>query len=106
MFEREFAAGLRCFESGDFTVEQSSWYILLMLRSFIGTYDSAGLLSLRFDEGDFETLRRTESNLHRFWVILDTDRLPSIGRAMMLGHRGTALELIVQQAKSLGQIDA
>ena len=37
-------------------------------------------------------------------VFLDTRELPSIQRALMLGHRGTALEMVAQQAKSLGRL--
>ena len=75
-----------------------------MLQSFIGTFDIAGLRTLRSEDDTCGETRLSSTEAVPFWAILDTDELPSIQRALMLGYRGTALELLVQQAKSLGRL--
>jgi hypothetical protein len=76
-----------------------------MLQSFIGTFDAAGLRSLRNEDDTHGVTGLSIAGSVPFWAILDTEELPSIQRALMLGYRGTALELLVQQAKSLGRLD-
>ena len=75
-----------------------------MLQSFIGTFDSAGLRSFITEEPSAVTRRSHREHVVEFWAVLDTDELPLIQKAFLLGHRGTALELIGQQAKWLGRI--
>jgi hypothetical protein len=74
-----------------------------MLQSFIGTYDSGGLRSFAPDEYAESVRWANDNAVVRFWAIIDSDELPSIWKALVVGQRGTALELIAQQAKSLGR---
>ena len=75
-----------------------------MLQSFIGTYDQAGLRSLR-DEDEFTVASHLDvSGPVSFWAILDSDELPGIQHALTLGHRVTALQLLITTAKSLGPL--
>ena len=74
-----------------------------MLQSFIGTLDAAGLRSLR-TEDDALPAPLSDSEFVPFWVILDSSELPSIERALVLGQRQTALQLLVAVAKSLGPV--
>ena len=75
-----------------------------MLQSFRGTFDSAGLRSFVSEEASGVARRSRREHVVEFWAVLDTDELPLIQRAFLLGQRGTALELIGMQAKSLGRI--
>ena len=75
-----------------------------MLQSFIGTFDSAGLRSLRTEEAATHRQTTADSASIRFWAILDSDELPSIHGALRLGRRDQALELLTQRAKSLGRL--
>jgi len=77
-----------------------------MLQSFIGTFDTAGLRSLKTEDSAPAPLAGCFPLPGQFWAVLDTDELPSIRRAMMLGQRGTALDLLLQQAKCFGSIHA
>ena len=75
-----------------------------MLQSFIGTIDTTGLRSLRDEECSESIATPEDPNVVKFWAILDTDQLPQIRRALLMGHRGAALNLVAQQAKSLGRL--
>ena len=75
-----------------------------MLQSYIGTIDMSGLRSLRTEECGESVAPLGDPTVVSFWAILDTDQLPEICRALVMGHRGAALSLVTQQAKSLGRI--
>lgn len=75
-----------------------------MLQSFIGTIDTTGLRSLRNEEYVESVVTLEDPDVVRFWAILDTNQLPQIRRALLMGHRGAALNLVEQQAKSLGRL--
>ena len=75
-----------------------------MLESFIGTFDSTGLRSLTTEETPSAARRSHHEQVVEFWAVLDTSELPLIQKAFLLGQRGAALDLIAQQAKSLGRI--
>ncbi|REJ87820.1 MAG: hypothetical protein DWQ34_24565 [Planctomycetota bacterium] len=75
-----------------------------MLQSFIGRFDHSGLRSLRF-EPDYEEERRFVGVVPGgFWAVVDSDELPTIHRALIAGQRQTALELIVDRARSVGRV--
>ena len=73
-----------------------------MLQSFIGTFDAAGLRTLRSEEAE-SSGKSIQSSGVPFWAILDSKELPSIQNALLLGHRCTAFELLARGAKSLGR---
>lgn len=75
-----------------------------MLQSYIGTFDSDGLRSLWTEEHCEHARRQRDGRVVEFWAVIDSEELHPIRRAMILGDRGTALELIGQQAISLGRI--
>lgn len=75
-----------------------------MLQSFVGTVDANGLRTLR-PEGETATgCRSKTSSPIQIWAILDSSEIPSIQQAMMLGRRGTALQLLLEQSQSRGQV--
>lgn len=75
-----------------------------MLQSFIGRFDHSGLRSLRI-ELDYDEERRFVSVVPGgFWVVVDSDELPTIHRALIAGQRQTALQLIVDRARSVGRV--
>lgn len=80
----------------------NSWYIMRMLLSFIGTCDGTGLRSLRSE--DDSTTPRHRAGETTFWAVLDDEVLPLIHQALLLGRRGTALEVLVDRAQSLGRL--
>ncbi len=74
-----------------------------MLKSFVGTFDSGGLRSFRSEDAALSDRVRDAFAPESFWAIIDSKDLPPILQAAMLGQRGTALELIAQQAVSFGR---
>lgn len=80
-----------------------------MLQSFIGTFDVVGLRSLRSEDDVVESdvwpsSRCVPAGIVPFWAIIDTTELPTIQQALMLGNRGHAWEILVQQAKCFGRL--
>lgn len=73
-----------------------------MLHSFIGTYDAGGLRTLRSEDDQVLGSSPRHFGSASFWAILDSHELPPIHRALVLGHRDAAWELLVQRAKALG----
>lgn len=39
-----------------------------------------------------------------FWAVVDSAELPTIHRALIAGQRQTALQLIVDRARSVGRV--
>lgn len=75
-----------------------------MLQSYIGIIDNNGLRSLRNEECGESVATADDPDLVRFWAILDTEQLPPIRRALLMGHRGTALSMVALKAKSFGRL--
>ncbi len=75
-----------------------------MLQSYLGIIDDYGLRSLRDEECGESVAIADDPDLVMFWAILDTEQLPSIRRALLMGHRGTALSMVALNAKSYGRL--
>lgn len=73
-----------------------------MLQSFIGTLDAAGIRTLRSEDETTVVVRRVHGV--PFWAVLDSSELPSIHAALIRGQRGTALELLLSQARDFGRL--
>lgn len=75
-----------------------------MLQSFIGRFDHSGLRSLRI-ESDYDEERQFAGAMTGgFWAVVDSEELPTIHRALVAGQRQTALQLIVDRARSVGRV--
>ena len=74
-----------------------------MLDSFVGTYDWAGLRTLKRELGS-DSNRFGDRTSNEFWAIIDDDELVEIETAVLMGQRKSALELIFTRAQSLGRI--
>ena len=75
-----------------------------MLQSFVGTFNAAGLRTLRNEDASDMRVIHNATGSVSFWAILDSDELPAIQHAITLGDRGAALQMLVQAAKSLGPV--
>lgn len=74
-----------------------------MWQSYIGTWDDTGIRSLRREEGAATGVPR-ESGGVPFWAVLDSDHVLGIHAALIRGQRGTALQLLLQQAREFGRL--
>lgn len=74
-----------------------------MLQSFVGTFDAAGLRSLRAEEDGTAPPENREATVP-FWAIIDTVELPPIEAALTLGCRSIAFELLAGRAKAFGPL--
>ena len=72
-----------------------------MLQSFVGTFDTGGLQTFRVED-DFHPRVPINESGYPFWAVLDSSELPAIARALVLGQRQMALQLLFAMAKSLG----
>ena len=72
-----------------------------MLQSFVGTFDNGGLRTFRVEDDSVRRVLPHESG-YPFWAVLDSSELPAIARALVLGQRQMALQLLFALAKSLG----
>lgn len=73
-----------------------------MLQSFIGTCDVTGLKSLRSEDDSWSGLPRHCAGETTIWAVINDEDLLAIHQALLLGCRGTALELLVEKARSVG----
>jgi len=76
-----------------------------MLQSFIGRIDHSGLRSLRIEPAYDEEPRLANGMPDGFWAVVDSEELPPIQRALILGCHGTALKLLVERARSVGRLN-
>jgi hypothetical protein len=76
-----------------------------MLESYVGTFDRHGLCSLQ-RESEFPARSLGSVNHNIFWAVIDEAELSEIRKAILLGQRISALEIIFYRAKSLGQLAA
>lgn len=74
-----------------------------MLQSFFGTFDRSGLRSLRVDDDLCPPILFPKATTASFWAILDSDELPIIHRAVIVGHRGEALQMLAERAVCIGR---
>ena len=74
-----------------------------MLQSFVGTFDTRGLQTFRVEDDSVCRVLPHESGFP-FWAVLDSSELPAIARALVLGQRQMALQLLFAMAKSLGPV--
>jgi hypothetical protein len=74
---------------------------MVMLQSFVETIDTGGLQSSRVEDDSVPRVPLHESG-NPFWAVLDSSELPAIARALVLGQRQMALQLLFAIAKSLG----
>jgi hypothetical protein len=78
-----------------------------MLQSFIGTFDVAGLRTLKSEDEAVESeswpIAYPVGSVP-FWAILDNSELLPIHQALLTGNRSRAWELLVQQAKCFGRL--
>ena len=80
-----------------------AWYVLIMLQSFLGTFDRSGLRSLRIEDESQPALVVVKRNTSSFWAVLDSQELPKIYRAVVVGRRAEALRLLAEHAVSIGR---
>ena len=76
-----------------------------MLESYVGTFDRHGLCSLQ-RESECRARNLAGGNHNFFWAIIDEAELSEIRKAVVLGQRDSALEIIYYRAKSLGRFVA
>lgn len=77
--------------------------MLLMLKSFVGSYNETGLQSLQ-TEDDHRCRKPLAGGIVSFWAILETEVVPQIERALRFGDRRTALKILADSAKDAGSI--
>lgn len=77
-----------------------------MLHSFIGTLDATGIRTFRSEDDSLMNGDRRRPVTHgiRFWAVLDSSALPAVHAALMRGQRGTALEILMRQAREFGRM--
>ena len=75
-----------------------------MLQSFHGSFDETGLRALRQEDGGSRVLQQASVNAGfvHFWAVLDSQEALKVQKAVLLGLRATALELLFREAKSVG----
>lgn len=74
-----------------------------MLSSFVGTFDSRGLRTLRY-ESEYQLWAKRYEDGQKFWAVVESDILPSIQFAIANGDRHSALALLAEKAISAGRI--
>lgn len=75
-----------------------------MLRSFVGTYSETGLQSLWIEDGMGRVGQLLSAGFVPFWAILESDVLPHIERALQIGDRRAALDILANNARDAGRI--
>ena len=75
-----------------------------MLRSFIGTYDREGLRSLRLEDECAAAISQRHALGPTFWVVLDLSESHALDRAIRLGQKGRALQLLSESARCCGPV--